>query len=42
MRDMNSRERWVVHNTIRDIEGVRSESIGEDPSKRVKVLPEAD
>jgi predicted RNA-binding protein Jag len=40
LRDMNSRERWVVHNTVRDIEGVRSESIGEDPSKRVKLLPE--
>jgi len=40
LRDMNSRERWVVHNTVRDIEGVRSESIGEDPSKRVKLTPE--
>jgi predicted RNA-binding protein Jag len=37
---MGSRERWIVHNAIRDIEGVTSTSVGEGDQKRVKILPE--
>ena len=37
---MSSRERFVVHNTIRDIDGVASESVSEGRDKRVKVLPD--
>jgi predicted RNA-binding protein Jag len=37
---LSSRERWLVHNSLREIEGVRSESTGEGSEKRVKILPE--
>lgn len=37
LRPMNSRERWVVHNTLKDETGVRSESEGEGPRKRVRI-----
>ncbi len=37
---MSSRDRWIVHNAIRDIEGVTSTSVGEGDQKRVKILPE--
>jgi predicted RNA-binding protein Jag len=37
---MSSRDRWIVHNAIRDIAGVTSTSVGEGDQKRVKILPE--
>jgi spoIIIJ-associated protein len=37
---MNPFERKVVHDTIAGIDGVRSESEGEEPDRRVVVLPE--
>lgn len=40
LRPMNSRERWVVHNTLKDERGVRSESEGEGPRKRVRIAPD--
>jgi hypothetical protein len=36
---MNSRERWVVHNALKDEAGVRSESEGEGRDRRVKLVP---
>ncbi len=36
---MNPFERKVVHDTISSIDGVRSESEGEEPNRRVVVLP---
>jgi spoIIIJ-associated protein len=36
---MNSRQRWIVHNALRSIEGVRSESLGDGRLKRVKIVP---
>lgn len=36
---MNPFERKVVHDTISGIEGVHSESEGEEPNRRVVVLP---
>jgi hypothetical protein len=39
LRPMNSRERWVVHNSLKDERGVRSESEGEGPRKRVRITP---
>jgi predicted RNA-binding protein Jag len=36
---MNSRERWFVHNALKEERGVRSESEGEGARKRVKILP---
>jgi len=39
LRPMNSRERWVVHNALKDERGVRSESEGEGPRKRVRISP---
>jgi spoIIIJ-associated protein len=37
---MNPFERKVVHDSIAPIEGVRSESEGEEPDRRVVVLPD--
>ena len=36
---MNSRERWFVHNALKEERGVRSESEGEGARKRVKIFP---
>jgi predicted RNA-binding protein Jag len=36
---MGSRQRWIVHNALRNELGVRSESIGEGRVKRVKISP---
>jgi predicted RNA-binding protein Jag len=36
---MNSRERWIVHNTLKTISGIRTESVGEGRLKRVKIYP---
>lgn len=36
---MGSRQRWIVHNALRNETGVRSESIGEGRVKRVKISP---
>lgn len=40
LEPMNSRERFIVHTTIRDVDGVTSESIAEGRGKRVKVVPD--
>lgn len=37
---MSSKERWVVHNHIKDIDGVTSESEGDGADKRIRVFPE--
>jgi len=37
---MNPFERKVVHDSVATVEGVRSESEGEEPERRVVVLPE--
>jgi spoIIIJ-associated protein len=37
---MNPFERKVVHDVIASVDGVRSESEGEEPQRRVVVLPE--
>jgi len=37
---MNPFERKVVHDAISTIDGVRSESEGEEPDRRVVVLPD--
>jgi hypothetical protein len=36
---MNSRERWFIHNALKDERGVRSESEGDGARKRVRILP---
>ncbi len=36
---MGSRQRWIVHNALRNESGVRSESLGEGRVKRVKITP---
>ena len=36
---MNPFERKVVHDAVSGIDGVRSESEGEEPNRRVVVLP---
>jgi predicted RNA-binding protein Jag len=40
LRPMNSKERWIVHNFIKGMEGLRSESVGEGRMRRVKIEPE--
>jgi spoIIIJ-associated protein len=37
---MNPFERKVVHDAVSAIDGVRSESEGEEPDRRVVVLPD--
>jgi predicted RNA-binding protein Jag len=37
---MSSRERWVVHNAVKEIDGVTSESVGEHDEKRVRIVRE--
>ena len=39
LQEMNSKERWVVHNAIKDVAGVTSESVGEGRNKHVKIMP---
>jgi hypothetical protein len=40
LESMTAKERWVVHNFVKTIEGVTSSSEGEGASKRVKILPD--
>jgi hypothetical protein len=40
LESMTAKERWVVHNFLKTVEGVTSASEGEGASKRVKVLPD--
>jgi spoIIIJ-associated protein len=37
---MSPRERRIVHMALRDVKGVRTESIGEEPQRRVQIIPE--
>jgi predicted RNA-binding protein Jag len=39
LEEMNSRDRWVVHNALKELEGIESESVGEGRLKRVKIYP---
>ena len=39
LESMTAKERWVVHNFLKEVEGVTSASEGEGASKRVKILP---
>ena len=39
LREMSSRERWVVHNALKDESGVSSESEGQGWMRRVKIVP---
>lgn len=36
---MNSRERWVIHNALKQEAGVRSQSVGDGRQKRVRISP---
>ena len=36
---MNARDRRVVHMAIKDVPGVRTESSGEGPDRRVQIIP---
>jgi spoIIIJ-associated protein len=37
---MSARERRIVHMALRDMKGVRTESMGEEPQRRVQIIPE--
>jgi spoIIIJ-associated protein len=37
---MSPRDRRVVHMAIKDAEGVRTESVGHEPDRRVQLIPE--
>ena len=39
MDPMNPFERKIIHDTVATIDGVESESEGEEPNRRVVVLP---
>ena len=36
---MSGRERWIVHNTLKSVPGIQTESVGEGRHKRIKILP---
>ena len=36
---MSPRDRRVVHMALRDAEGVRTESLGDEPDRRVQIIP---
>jgi hypothetical protein len=40
LESMTAKERWVVHNFLKTIDGVTSASEGEGASKRVKIIPD--
>jgi spoIIIJ-associated protein len=37
---MSARERRIVHIALRDMKGVRTESMGEEPQRRVQIIPD--
>jgi spoIIIJ-associated protein len=37
---MSARERRIVHMALKDVKGVRTESMGEEPQRRVQIIPE--
>jgi spoIIIJ-associated protein len=37
---MSARERRIVHMALRDMKGVRTESMGQEPQRRVQIIPE--
>jgi len=37
---MSSRERRIVHMALREMKGVRTESMGEEPQRRVQIIPD--
>jgi spoIIIJ-associated protein len=37
---MSARERRIVHIALRDAKGVRTESTGEEPQRRVQIIPD--
>jgi spoIIIJ-associated protein len=37
---MSARERRIVHMALRNVKGVRTESMGEEPQRRVQIIPE--
>jgi spoIIIJ-associated protein len=36
---MSPRDRRIVHMALREFEGVRTESIGEEPDRRIQIIP---
>jgi spoIIIJ-associated protein len=42
LEPMGSADRKVVHDTVNDCEGVRTISVGEEPRRRVVIVPESD
>lgn len=39
LEPMSSWERWIIHETLKDREDVRTESVGEPPMRKVVVMP---
>ncbi|MGH7272039.1 MAG: protein jag [Polyangiaceae bacterium] len=37
---MSPRERRIVHMALREIKGVRTESMGQEPQRRVQIIPD--
>jgi len=42
LEPMGSADRKIVHDTINEIDGVRTTSEGEEPTRRVRILPDGD
>ena len=39
---MNAYERLIVHNAIKDIDGIKTESIGEEPHRHIVIKLDTD
>jgi spoIIIJ-associated protein len=37
---MSARERRIVHIALREVKGVRTESTGEEPQRRIQIIPD--
>ncbi len=37
---MSARERRIVHMALREVKGVRTESTGEEPQRRIQIIPD--
>ena len=42
LEPMGSADRKVVHDTVNELDGVRTISVGEEPRRRVVIVPESD
>lgn len=40
LEDLTARDRWIVHNALKTEQGVRTESRGDGPTRKLIILPD--